>query len=422
MNDLAGKKLLLLGGSKPYVKVAKAAKKLGVRVIVVDKNATEEILGLADEYIRLSLLDIDEIKEFCGEHHIDGVLNFCVDFAQRTYQEICEKFSLPGCYSKKQVDVLANKTLFKKMLADCGLETILTYSENDILEDKVRYPIIIKPSESSGSRGSTTCFDKKDALIGLKRAAGESRSGDVIIEEFIQGAQEVQITYFLKDSRVYVIRTADSYEGNKQDGLERVVACAISPSRYSDRYFAGTHASVLRMIEKLGLHDGPFFMQGFFHDGKFKFFDPGCRFPGVDFDSVYKLEFGVDIAEMMVRYALLGKMPETDIADDMYKLHGKMAAVLFPVMKCGKMSKINGLDAVENNPKVFSISKRHVIGDEITLSHDVNQRFGEIDIITDGFDDLKDQIRNIQKSLSILDENGNEMLYSHFDVERIIIN
>ena len=420
--DYTGKKLLLLGGSKPYIKLAKAAKGMGIDVIVVDQHKNEEIIPYADTYLQLSLLDSEGIGSWCEEHHVDGIINFCVDFAQRTYQKLCERFDLPCCYNKHQVDLLANKTLFKKMLAECGLNTINSYSIDDINEDRVKYPIIIKPSESSGSRGATTCKDKNEAMIAAKKAMDESRSGDIIIEEYIKDAQEVQITYFLCHGNTYVIRTADSYEGNKEDGLERVVACSISPSRYTDIYFNGTHDAVLKMVEKLGLHDGPFFMQGFFHENEFKFFDPGCRFPGVDFDSIYNIEYNIDIAKMMVCYSLTGEMPDLNIPTDMWKLNGKMAAVLFPVMKPGIISEVNGLETLSNNPNVFSISRRHIIGDEISYTYDVNQRYGEFDVIADDLPGLKDNIENIQNILNVKNACGDEMIYSHFDVKRIVHN
>ena len=35
-------------------------------------------------------------------------------------------------------------------------------------------------------------------------------------------------------------------------------------------------------------------MQGFHKDGQFYFFDPGIRFPGVEFERIYKKIWGID--------------------------------------------------------------------------------------------------------------------------------
>lgn len=55
----------------------------------------------------------------------------------------------------------------------------------------------------------------------------------------------------------------------------------------------------------------------------------------------------------------------------------------------------------------------------IEWTHDVNQRYGEFDIIAENMDDLKVQIKEIQGTLKVLDADGKEMIYSHFDVNRI---
>lgn len=419
-SQFSGKRLLLLGGSKPYLKVAKAAKRLGAYVIIVDRNASEEVLAICDEYIKYSLLDIDGISAWCRQNEVDGIINYCVDFAQRTYWELCNTFGLPCLYDKKQVDTLANKSKFKELLSDSGLDIIHSYNEQDVLDEKAIYPIIIKPSESSGSRGATICYDKASAVSGIALAKSESRSGDIIIEEFIRDSQEVQITFFLINGQVFVIRTADSYTGKESDNLDHVVACSISPSRYTEEYLRNTHNSVLKLVNRLNLHDGPFFMQGFFHEGKFKFFDPGCRFPGVDFDSVYIQEYGVDLAEYMVAFALSGHMPLNLPPENMYNLNNKKAAVLFPVLKEGVISGIEGMEELSSNPHVFSISQRHRIGDHISFTYNVDQRFGEIDLLANDLEELKDQVRIVQATLKVNDTNGEEMIYSHFDVRRFV--
>ena len=197
----------------------------------------------------------------------------------------------------------------------------------------MEYPILIKPAESSGSRGSMICEDRETARAALVQAKETSRNGKAVLEKYMQDAQEFQFTYFLVNGKAYLIRTADSYEGSKADRLERVVACGISPSRYTDEYVSTTHEKVVSMFRKLGLKNGPCFMQGFYDHGVFRFFDPGMRFPGVDYDRVYQREFGVDLAKLMVELALTGKIAEDILPDDMARLNGKTAAVLFPFMK-----------------------------------------------------------------------------------------
>ena len=95
------------------------------------------------------------------------------------------------------------------------------------------------------------------------------------------GAQEVQITYFFVNGTPYLIRTTDSYNGDEREHLEKVVACSVSPSRYTEEYLSGAHKKITTMFRNMGVMNGPVFVQGFYDAGVFRLFDPGLRFPGL---------------------------------------------------------------------------------------------------------------------------------------------
>lgn len=97
----------------------------------------------------------------------------------------------------------------------------------------------------------------------------------------------------------------------------------------------------------------------------------GLRFPGVDYERVYTKEFGIDLMEAMVHYALEGNCGSVKPLEDGVNLNGKRAAVLFPTLKAGKVAKMQGFDRTDNC-KVVSLIPRCEIGSEISWSYDVN--------------------------------------------------
>ena len=113
MINLKGKKLLILAGATVHCKVVEAAKKLGVYTIVTDYLETSPAKEIADEKWMLNITDVDAIVQKCQQENIDGILNFCIDPAQRPYQEICEKLQLP-CYGNAyQFHIMTDKPSFK---------------------------------------------------------------------------------------------------------------------------------------------------------------------------------------------------------------------------------------------------------------------------------------------------------------------
>ena len=101
-------------------------------------------------------------------------------------------------------------------------------------------------------------------------------------------------------------------------------------------------------------------------------------------------------------------------------MNGKYVIDLFPCVRPGIISKIEGLEEIKNNPKIVSISTRYNIGEEVGAYYNVNQRFAEIDIVCDDRQDLKDMIDYVYNTLIIKDEKGNDMLFAKIDTAKLL--
>ena len=415
------KNILILGGAFQHVKLALVAKELGYFTIVTDNLPYNDSPAkqVADHYWNTNIYSIDEIVKKCRDSNIDGIASAWLDPCQRPYADICKKLDLPSYGTVEQFLLMTDKTLFKGLCKKYGVDTIDDYDMHDYLNKKIDFPVFVKPVDSRGSRGQSICSDYNELKKGIEFAKKESSNGEFIIEKYLGDAQEIQVTYFFIDGNPYLIRTADSYKGSKNNGMEKVVVCSISPSQFTKEYLSKAHAKVINMFKGIGFKNGPIFMQGFYDNGTFKFFDPGLRFPGVDFDKLYQAEYDIDLAKMMIHYSIYGNMPMEQLPEDMYNLNGKRAAILFPTIKSGKIERIDGLTNLNCNRHIFSVLQRHHVGDIIDWSYNVNQRIAEIDVVADSTQELKELILDIQKKFNVFDENSNSMLFEEFDVERI---
>ena len=70
---------------------------------------------------------------------------------------------------------------------------------------------------------------------------------------------------------------------------------------------------------------------------------------------------------------------------------------------------------MKEHPKVVSVFERFQIGDVVEETHNVNQRFGEIDIVCENKEVLKDIVEWIYETLEILDEKMEDMQVSRLD-------
>lgn len=75
--NLAGKKLLVLGASVNEITLVERAQEYGVYVIVTDYNLDYNLSPakkLANKAWNISWSDIDELEKKCREENIDGVI------------------------------------------------------------------------------------------------------------------------------------------------------------------------------------------------------------------------------------------------------------------------------------------------------------------------------------------------------------
>ena len=120
----------------------------------------------------------------------------------------------------------------------------------------------------------------------------------------------------------------------------------------------------------------------------------------------------------MIDIAFTGKC-EVSNAADCYKLNNKVASVLYLNVSPGTIVKIHNEDVIKNNPAVIAYLPRCKVDDTISWSYNVNQRFAELDILTETFEELVETMDEIQKNIFVEDENGENMIFNLFDLTRI---
>ena len=270
MNNLKGKKLLVLGGAFQHCKLVEAAHELGVTVIVTDYLPLEQAPAkqLADKYYMNNITDIDDIVEFCRNEGVDGVIATSLDACQRPYQQICEKLNVPCFGNAEQYRILTDKNVFKEYCKKNGVDVIPEYrmedfSDKDTCMQTVNFPIFIKPCDSRGSRGQTICNTYEEALDGIKFAMSESTIGKIVIEKYMGQNNDFSMTIIVLNGKAYPFRTVDRFLGTMEDGLDKLAVGAAMPSVFTELYMTKVHDKVQKLIEDIGLVNAPVFYAGF---------------------------------------------------------------------------------------------------------------------------------------------------------------
>lgn len=420
--NFKNKKLLILAGAGPHCKVVETAKEMGIYTIVADylpASVYSPAKLIADEDLLCDISDTKKLVEYCRINNVDGVLGFCIDPAQRPAFEIANQLGLRTFGSYEQVLALTDKNVFKQLCRDNGVDVVPEYEESSI--DTIEYPVLVKPIDSRGSRGAKVCYNRNEVLEALPLAKKESSNGGAIIEKYMGNNQDLTITYIVKDGIPYLISIGDRFPGRKEDNLDRQNSCVVQPSRYTDMYLNNVNSRVIKMIKNLGIKNGPVFMQGFVDGNTVRMYDPGIRFPGNEYERIYKQATGLDPMKSIISYIIGGEILDYDgKIRGSYDLNGMTAIQYMINVGPGKINSFEGLEKIAEHPNVINIQQRHFIGDIIEDTGDIKHRAGEISILVDrDVEKMVDIIKYVQSCLNITDETGVSMIISPISADFI---
>lgn len=185
------KKLMILGGSRYALPVIKAAHELGCYVITCDYLPDNIAHKFSDEYCNVSIIEKDAVLEAAKRLKIDGIMSFACDPGVVTAAYVAEKLGLPSCGPYESVCILQNKGRFRKFLTDNGFTVPVAKGYTSVDEalkdvDLFNWPVIVKPTDSAGSKGVTRVDDPAKLKESIEYALSFSHCSEFIIEDFIE--------------------------------------------------------------------------------------------------------------------------------------------------------------------------------------------------------------------------------------------
>ncbi|MBR5913106.1 MAG: ATP-grasp domain-containing protein [Selenomonadaceae bacterium] len=184
------KKIMLLGGNYYQMTATKAAKALGCHVISVDYLPNNPAHKFADEYHNVSTIDREAVLALAKKLNIDGIWSYASDVSAPTAAYVAEKLGLPT-NPLKSVEILTHKDLMRDFLRKNNFnvpkaESFTNYDEALKFFLSLNKAAMVKPVDSSGSKGVTKVVDEKNFRAAYDSAMNYSISKKIIVEEFIQ--------------------------------------------------------------------------------------------------------------------------------------------------------------------------------------------------------------------------------------------
>lgn len=181
-------RVLFLGGAYSQVPIIKEAKSRGWYIITCDYVTDNPGHKYADEYHNVSTTDFEGVLNVAKQTAPDLIVAYASDPAAPTASWVSEQLGLPG-NSYQSIQTLAEKDLFRAFLKENGFNTpqAVSIESDKVIElaKQLNFPIIVKPTDSSGSKGVSRVDTPADIDKAVEYALQFSRNKRIIAEEFI---------------------------------------------------------------------------------------------------------------------------------------------------------------------------------------------------------------------------------------------
>ena len=305
------KKIVVIGANDYQNQLILKAKSLGYETHVFAWQCGDVGEKTADFFYPVSIVEKEQILKECKKIKPDGICSIASDLAAITVNYVAEKLNLP-CNATKYTEIQTNKYAMRKALSQGGIPCpkFVIADEGANLAEAIAdfsYPIIVKPTDRSGSPSITKLERTAGLENAVKDACDVSFEKKAIIEEFLPGNEYSMETisfcgkhHFLAVTKKYTTGAPHFIEtGHKQ------------PSDLSDELVEKAKATVFAALDALHIENSAGHSEfKVDSDGNVRIIEIGARMGGdcIGSDLVY-LSTGNDFVKMVIDVAC-GKAPE----------------------------------------------------------------------------------------------------------------
>ncbi len=372
-------RILILGGGALQVPLIQAAKRRGLETWVVDGSSKCPGRHLADHFRQISTVDTEAVVQLVEENNIDGVTTGATDKPMRVVGACVDRLNKPGP-SLESTLAATDKVLMAQVFSTANVEqpdywvgTCMNEFADALQILKESTPLIVKPADSSGSRGVTLVTSLDAFESALSYAANASSSGTAIVQELLIG-HEVSVEMLIDAEGIpHVVTITDKVTTGAPHFVE---LGHLQPSALPDSDLMRISDLATRASNSLGLKSCAGHCEIMMTPQGPKIIEFGARFGG-DFigTDLVCLSTGVDIANEVLSLALglpINYVPTMQ----------RGASVQFSSLGTGTVKSIDGLTEARNTKGVETVGTFVEVGERTSGTSNSSQR--GVYVIADG--------------------------------------
>ena len=317
-------KLVIIGANDFQNPLILRAKELGYETHVFAWQCGDVGERTADVFHPVSIVELAEILEACRPLRPAGVCSIGSDLAAITVNYVAEGLGLVGNGMDSAVTA-TNKHRMRLAFERAGLpscKSIQVEEDTDLAALPLRYPVIVKPTDRSGSRGIRKVSDPAELPDAIAFAREPSFEKKVLVEEFAEG-REYSVEYLSWQGEHRFLAVTEKFTTGAPLFVE--TGHLQPPLHMDDSTLARIRELVPRVLDSLGVRFGASHTELKVDEGgEIRIIECGARMGGDCIGSdLVPLSTGVDFVRGVIDVAC-GHAPDLSPVQP-----GRIAAVRF---------------------------------------------------------------------------------------------
>lgn len=357
-------KIAIIGAALFQEPAIVKAKEMGLETHVFAWAAGDKGEKLADYFYPISIRDKDDILDECRRIGVDGITSIASDLAMETVNYVAEKMGLTG-NSIEATEISTNKHLMRKAFeknGDPSPRSMLVDSTVDPETITMKYPLIVKPTDRSGSRGIQKVMDIRQLKFAIHMARESSFENKAVVEEFVCG-EEYSVEYISYKGKHYFLSVTQKIT----TGAPRFIEIGhMQPADLEEEMVEKIKSVSEHALDSLKLYNGAAHVELKVDGEKITLIEIGGRMGG-DFigSDLIEESTGYDYVKAVIEIAL-GRSPEIPVIKERKRSGVNFIITKDDVVKYEEFKKAN--------PN--AIIKEHIDTDFSSIVTDSSNRHG----------------------------------------------
>lgn len=320
------KKLLVLGISHSQLDLINVAHDMGYYVIGVAGNDKGVAKDVVDKFIEADITDVEVIDKIVKDEEVDAIYTMALEMTIPVISEVSLKNGLRTFVpDKKSLEMFEDKYAWRQALGDIpGNVKSIKAEKLEELEDWNIYPAVIKPVDGSGQRGVHKVESFEEIEEVFERAKSFSKSGNVILEEFI-GGEEISVNSFMYNGKLAFYIMSDRISYTEYPG--GIIKEHHIPSKYDNEEINPKVKALVESVNKTMKYDnGHVYFQLKVQNNEPKMVEFTPRYDACHMWKLVSYACDINLAKASLEYLMEGKSEEIEnyefhLNDGIYKTY-----------------------------------------------------------------------------------------------------